>query len=69
MAHSYAQLLISLQYPDSIFQIWTTEGNQLVLPPRYVDELKMKQDTVLPSSLLEVPLHEHSNDLSLLTFE
>ncbi|KAK2048033.1 cytochrome P450 [Colletotrichum somersetense] len=31
------------------WQVWTSEGHQVVLPPNYIDELKMLPDHTLPS--------------------
>lgn len=42
------------QFYDKPFQVWTTEGNQLVLPPKYFDEVKMLPDHTFPSSLRDV---------------
>ncbi|KAL8768151.1 MAG: hypothetical protein Q9209_005542 [Squamulea sp. 1 TL-2023] len=39
------------QSPNNMFQIWTSQGNQMVLPARYIDELKMLPDTKFPSAL------------------
>ncbi|GIJ88793.1 hypothetical protein Asppvi_007720 [Aspergillus pseudoviridinutans] len=35
------------------WRVWTTEGYQVVLPPPYIDELKMLPDHTFPSSLRE----------------
>lgn len=48
---SFSNSLTSAQFPNTLFQIWTSQGNQLVLPARYLDELKMMPDTKLPSAL------------------
>lgn len=42
------------QFYDKPWQIWTSEGYQVVLPPAHVDELKMLQDDTFPSALREV---------------
>ncbi|KAF1974320.1 cytochrome P450 [Bimuria novae-zelandiae CBS 107.79] len=36
---------------NSLFKIWTSQGYQLALPARYLDELKMQPDTKFPSAL------------------
>lgn len=36
------------------FRVWTTEGVQFVIPPDYVDELKMLLDHTFPSALRNV---------------
>jgi len=42
------------KFRDRPFQVWTTEGNQVVLPPRLVEETKMLPDDVFPSALSDV---------------
>ncbi|KAL2817756.1 cytochrome P450 [Aspergillus cavernicola] len=42
------------------WQVWTSEGYQVVLPPSYVDELKMLPDHTLPSSLREFMLPQYT---------
>jgi len=42
------------QFQDKPWQVWTSEGDQVVLPPESVDELKMLPDHTLSSSLREV---------------
>lgn len=49
------------QFYGRPWQVWTSEGYQLVLPPAYLDELKMLPDHTLPSSLREVSLPNHSS--------
>ncbi|KAF8867032.1 cytochrome P450 [Acephala macrosclerotiorum] len=39
------------QFCNKPFQVWTTEGDQIALPPPYTDELKMLPDHTFPSSL------------------
>ncbi|CAI6341371.1 unnamed protein product [Periconia digitata] len=39
------------KFRDAPFKIWTSQGNQLALPARYLDELKMLPDTKFPSAL------------------
>ena len=34
--------------------IWTTEGPQVVIPPDFVDQLKMLPDHTFPSALRDV---------------
>ncbi|EAW13530.1 cytochrome P450 [Aspergillus clavatus NRRL 1] len=41
------------------FQIWTTEGAQVVIPPDFVDELKMLPDHTFPSALRHFFLHKY----------
>ncbi|KAI9039231.1 cytochrome P450 [Aspergillus affinis] len=41
------------------FRIWTTEGEQVVIPPDYVDELKMLPDHTFPSALRHFFLHKY----------
>lgn len=43
-----------LQFRGRPFRIWTTEGTQLVIPPDYVDEVKMLPDNKFPSALRNV---------------
>ena len=47
-------LLTTEQYHGNPFRVWTTEGTQIVIPPDYVDELKMLPDHTLPSALRNV---------------
>ncbi|KAL1872678.1 hypothetical protein Daus18300_004224 [Diaporthe australafricana] len=42
------------------WQVWTSEGYQLVLPPAYLDELKMLPDHTFPSSLREFMLPQYT---------
>ncbi|MCJ1444053.1 MAG: hypothetical protein MMC23_004553 [Stictis urceolatum] len=43
------------------FRVWTTEGAQVVIPPDYVDELKMLPDHTFPSALRNVrKIADHS---------
>ncbi|CAD6569440.1 MAG: hypothetical protein ASARMPREDX12_002450 [Alectoria sarmentosa] len=41
------------------FKVWTTEGNQIAIPPDYVDELKMLPDHTFPSALRDFFLHSY----------
>ncbi|KAK1141873.1 hypothetical protein N8T08_008386 [Aspergillus melleus] len=41
------------------FRIWTTEGEQVVISPDYVDELKMLPDHTFPSALRHFFLHKY----------
>lgn len=41
------------------FKVWTTEGSQVVIPPDYVDEVKMLQDHTFPSALRYFFLHDY----------
>ncbi|KAH7346207.1 cytochrome P450 [Rhexocercosporidium sp. MPI-PUGE-AT-0058] len=38
------------QFPDQVFQIWTSEGPEIIIPPVFVDELKVLPDTVLSAT-------------------
>lgn len=51
MPFYFSTLLTAAKFPKTLFQIWTSQGNQLVLPARYLDELKMMPDTKFPSAL------------------
>ncbi|CZR62387.1 uncharacterized protein PAC_12284 [Phialocephala subalpina] len=48
------------KYLDKIFQVWTTGGYQLVLPPKYIEEAKMMPDDILRSSLVEFIQGRHT---------
>lgn len=49
------------QFYGRPWQVWTSEGYQLVLPPAHLDELKMLPDHTFPSSLREVSVTNHSS--------
>ncbi|KAH8659907.1 cytochrome P450 [Xylariales sp. PMI_506] len=42
------------------WQVWTSEGYQVVLPPPYLDELKMLPDHTFPSSLPDFMLPQYT---------
>ncbi|KAL4977327.1 cytochrome P450 [Aspergillus desertorum] len=48
------------QFYDKPWQVWTSEGDHVVLPPACVDELKMLPDHTLPSSLREFMLPQYT---------
>ncbi|KAL4779475.1 cytochrome P450 [Aspergillus varians] len=48
------------QFYDKPWQVWTSEGDQVVLPPASVDGLKMLPDHTLPSSLREFMLPQYT---------
>ncbi|KAL4894557.1 cytochrome P450 [Aspergillus ambiguus] len=48
------------QFYNKPWQVWTSEGYQVVLPPTYVDQLKMLPDHTLPSSLREFMLPQYT---------
>ncbi|KAE9363515.1 cytochrome P450 [Stipitochalara longipes BDJ] len=48
------------KFKDQPFQVWTTEGNQVVIPPKFIDELKMLPDHILYTSTLEFFQGKHS---------
>ncbi|KAL2065352.1 hypothetical protein VTL71DRAFT_3022 [Oculimacula yallundae] len=41
------------KFYDQPFKVWTTEGIQMSLPAKYIDEVKMLPDHTFPSSLRE----------------
>ncbi|KAL2059752.1 hypothetical protein VTL71DRAFT_10136 [Oculimacula yallundae] len=37
------------KFPDQVFQIWTSEGPEIIIPPAFLDELRSLPDTYLSS--------------------
>ncbi|WYZ44885.1 hypothetical protein EsH8_VIII_000201 [Colletotrichum jinshuiense] len=48
------------KFYDKPWQVWTSEGYQVVLPPKYIDELKMLPDHTFPSFLREFMLPKYT---------
>ncbi|KAH6714225.1 cytochrome P450 [Leptodontidium sp. MPI-SDFR-AT-0119] len=38
------------KFPGQVFQIWTSEGPEIIIPPAFIDELKGLPDTVLSAA-------------------